>query len=143
MVARARAAYALLVLALFASASGARKPKADLAPDARLRVGVKFRPEVCERKSRKGDELTLHYEGSLRKTGLLFDSSRARDAPFRFTLGAAQVIKGWDTGLLAMCAGERRRLTIPSGLAYGAQGSPPQIPAGATLVFDVELLTIG
>ena len=118
------------------------KAKGDLAADAKLRVGIKHRPLECARKSVKGDALTVHYVGALRKTGKQFDSSRDRDSPFRFTLGAGQVIKGWDQGLLAMCPGEKRRLTVPSGLGYGDRGSGPAIPGGATLIFDVELMAI-
>ena len=118
------------------------KAKGDLAADAKLRVGIKHRPLECARKSVKGDALTVHYVGALRKTGKQFDSSRDRDSPFRFTLGAGQVIKGWDQGLLAMCPGEKRRLTVPSGLGYGDRGSGPAIPGGATLIFDVEVVNI-
>lgn len=130
------------VLLLLVGCRANMKPKDDLAADAKLRVGIKFRPQECARKSTKGDLLSMHYTGSLRRSGQKFDSSLDRDSPFQFTLGSAQVIKGWDQGLLSMCAGERRRLTIPSGLGYGDRGSPPRIPGGATLVFDVELLSI-
>ena len=93
-------------------------------------------------KARNGDLLSMHYTGTLRTDGSKFDSSLDRDQPFEFTLGSGQVIKGWDQGLLGMCIDEKRRLTIPSGLGYGDRGSPPKIPGGATLVFDVELLEI-
>jgi len=118
--------------------------KEDLPPDASLRVGVKKRiPEnECTIKTQKGDLLSMHYVGTLRKDGSKFDSSRDRDSPFEFTLGSGQVIKGWDQGLLGMCIGEMRKLTIPSGLGYGDRGSPPKIPGGATLAFEVELLDI-
>ena len=101
---------------LLACTTAVKKPKGDLPVDAPLRVGIKFRPRECSRKSGKGDLLSMHYTGSLRKSGTKFDSSLDRDSPFQFTLGGGQVIKGWDQGLLAMCVGERRRLTIPSGL---------------------------
>ena len=84
----------------------------------------------------------MHYTGTLRVDDSKFDSSRDRDSPFEFTLGSGQVIKGWDQGLMDMCIGEVRKLTIPSDLGYGDRGSPPKIPGGATLVFDVELLDI-
>ncbi|TMW56069.1 hypothetical protein Poli38472_008717 [Pythium oligandrum] len=116
--------------------------KDDLPANAQLRIGVKFRPETCEQRSESGDKLSMHYTGTLRKDGSKFDSSLDRNSPFEFTLGAGQVIKGWDQGLVGMCIGEKRRLTIPSDLGYGAHGAPPTIPGGATLVFDVELLEI-
>ncbi|EEY63813.1 uncharacterized protein PITG_02305 [Phytophthora infestans T30-4] len=116
--------------------------KDDLPPDAQLRIGVKHRPEECTMKSELGDTLSMHYTGTLRKDGSKFDSSVDRNQPFEFPLGAGRVIKGWDRGLVDMCIGEKRRLTIPSDLAYGDRGSPPKIPAKATLVFDVELLDI-
>jgi FKBP-type peptidyl-prolyl cis-trans isomerase len=75
-------------------------------------------------------------------TGEQFDSSRTRGTPFEFVLGAGQVIKGWDQGLRNMCVGERRKLTIPSGLGYGDRGAGGKIAGGATLVFDVELVEI-
>ncbi|OQR98514.1 hypothetical protein ACHHYP_08440 [Achlya hypogyna] len=127
---------------LLAAAVAVVAAKEDLPPTAPLRIGVKYRPEECDRKSESGDHLSMHYTGTLRKDGSKFDSSRDRNQPFEFTLGSGQVIKGWDQGLVGMCVGEKRRLTIPSGMGYGDHGSPPTIPGKATLVFDVELLAI-
>ncbi|CAJ0946540.1 unnamed protein product, partial [Mesorhabditis belari] len=107
----------------------------------KLQIGIKKRVDNCEVKSRKGDLLHMHYVGTL-LDGTEFDSSRSRDQEFTFTLGQGQVIKGWDQGLLNMCEGEQRRLTIPSHLAYGDRGAPPKIPPGATLRFEVELMKI-
>ena len=67
--------------------------KGDLDPDAKLRIGIKHRVSDCPRQAKKGDKLSMHYVGTLRKDGSKFDSSRDRDSPFQFTLGVGQVIK--------------------------------------------------
>lgn len=87
-----------------------------------------------------GDQVTVHYDGRL-TNGEMFDSSRERGQPFTFTLGAGQVIKGWDMGLLGMKRGDIRRLTIPPSLGYGFR-EVGSIPANSTLVFDVEMLSV-
>lgn len=88
-----------------------------------------------------GDKVSVHYVGTL-KDGKEFDSSRKRELPFTFDLGAGHVIKGWDQGIVGMRVGGQRKLTIPPSLAYGESGHPPIIPASATLVFVVELLEV-
>ena len=95
----------------------------------------------CTRKSKNGDNLSMHYTGTL-ADGTKFDSSVDRGTPFDFTIGVGRVIKGWEQGLLDMCPGEKRKLTIPSHLGYGDRGAGGKIPGGATLVFTVELLKI-
>lgn len=95
--------------------------------------------------AKKGDTVTVHYTGWLDKNGELgrkFDSSVDHGRPFSFPLGAGHVIKGWDLGVEGMRIGEKRRLTIPASLGYGARGAGAAIPGNATLIFDVELLQI-
>jgi FKBP-type peptidyl-prolyl cis-trans isomerase len=94
------------------------------------------------REAKVGDAVNVQYTGTL-LDGTKFDSSFDHGGePFKFTLGQGQVIKGWDEGVVGMKVGGKRRLRIPSELAYGSRGSPPAIPADAALVFDVELVSI-
>ncbi len=90
---------------------------------------------------RVGEEAVVHYTGRL-TDGTKFDSSLDRGKPFAFTLGEGSVIAGWEEGVLGMKVGEKRRLTIPPELGYGASGAPGAIPPNATLVFEVELVGI-
>jgi peptidylprolyl isomerase len=85
----------------------------------------------------------MHYVGKSLSTGAEFDASWDRGEPFAFTLGAGEVIPGWDIGVEGMREGGRRVLVIPPGLAYGAEGSPPNIKPGETLVFVVDLERVG
>ena len=89
---------------------------------------------------KEGDTVLVHYTGRF-TNGKVFDTSRGKP-PFHFVLGRGQVIKGWDEGVASMHVGGKRKLTVPPGLAYGAQGYPGVIPPNSTLVFQVELLEI-
>ena len=90
--------------------------------------------------AKKGQTVTVHYTGKL-TDGKQFDSSVGGE-PFSFSLGAGMVIQGWDVGVAGMKVGGKRKLTIPPEMGYGRMGYPPVIPGNATLVFDVELLSV-
>jgi peptidylprolyl isomerase len=119
------------------------KPKVTVpsgAPPKELEEIEVVEGEGAEAKS--GDKVTVQYVGVGYESEQEFDSSWSRNEPFPFTLGAGEVIKGWDQGIAGMKVGGRRELIIPPNLAYGPAGSPPVIGANETLIFVVDLLAV-
>jgi peptidylprolyl isomerase len=119
------------------------KPKVTVpkgAPPKKLVVKEIEAGSGAEAKS--GDEVTVQYVGVNYKNGKEFDSSWSRDEPFAFTLGAGEVIPGWDQGVEGMKVGGRRELIIPPQLAYGESGAPPAIGPNETLVFVIDLVEV-
>lgn len=88
-----------------------------------------------------GDTLNAHYVGAL-ENGTVFDNSYDRGQPIEFILGSGQLIKGWELGLIGMKEGGKRRLVIPPELGYGAKGAGKAIPPNATLLFEIELVSV-
>jgi FKBP-type peptidyl-prolyl cis-trans isomerase len=105
--------------------------------------GLRYKDEVVGTgvTAKAGDRVSVQYTGWL-ENGTKFDSSRDRNQPFEFQLGAGSVIRGWDEGVEGMRVGGRRRLVIPPELGYGARAVGGVIPANSTLVFEVELLSV-
>jgi len=118
---------------------------------AELKVYVYDGPKECDdtQKVKKGDHLSMHYTGTIDQSsatgekGSKFDSSRDRGDTFDVTIGTGQVIKGWDEGIVGLCVGAKANLIIPPEMGYGEQGAGGDIPGGATLHFDVEVVAIG
>lgn len=124
---------ALLLSLVFWSATNAQQEEVKVKiTDEKVGTGAE---------AKKGDVLQVHYTGWL-KDGTKFDSSKDRNKPFEFTLGAGMVIQGWDKGMVGLKVGGVRKLVIPYELAYGKRGRPPVIPPEAELTFQVELLQI-
>jgi len=88
-----------------------------------------------------GDKVNVHYRGTLESDGSEFDASYNRGQPLSFHVGKGQVIKGWDEGILGMCPGEKRTLTIQPESGYGSRAMGP-IPANSVLIFETELVSI-
>jgi len=121
---------------------GSFKPsEATPLPPAPTKLEITDETVGSGKEAKTGDKVSVHYTGTL-MSGKKFDSSRDKNQPFEFTLGQGQVIKGWDQGVVGMKVGGKRKLVIPPALGYGDNGSPPTIPGGAGLKFDVELLEI-
>ena len=119
------------------------KPKVTVpngAPSKKLEV--KDLEEGSGATAKSGDRVSVNYVGVNYKSGKEFDASWDRGEPFTFTLGAGEVIPGWDQGVEGMKVGGRRELIIPPELGYGAAGAPPAIPPNETLVFVVDLEAI-
>lgn len=130
----------ILILAIWLIAKPSKNVDKDLNQNI-MELQVDVLKEGAGEEIANGKVAVVHYTGWL-TNGDKFDSSVDRDLPFEFPLGAGRVIPGWDQGVLGMKVGEKRKLTIPSHLAYGERGMPPMIPENATLVFEVELLGI-
>ncbi|XP_062458072.1 peptidyl-prolyl cis-trans isomerase FKBP14 [Pezoporus occidentalis] len=132
---------ALLRAVLLGAALGCAA--AALIPAADVKVEVLQKPFICQRRTKWGDMMLVHYEGYLERDGSMFHSTHKHNngQPMWFTLGIREAIKGWDKGLKDMCVGEKRKLTIPPALAYGKEGKG-KIPPESTLIFNIDLLEI-
>ena len=138
------------------------QPSKPASPQGKVSKDLKQKPEIPKpsgspptklesedivegkgKAAKEGDKVSVQYVGVAFSTGEEFDASWERGEPFEFTLGAGEVIPGWDQGVVGMKVGGRRQLTIPAELAYGAQGSPPAIGPNETLVFVIDLKKIG
>jgi len=104
-------------------------------------VTIEILTEGTGEPAKAKDKITVHYTGWL-EDGTKFDSSVDRGPAFIFTLGIGQVIQGWDEGILGAKVGEKRKLTIPSALAYGETGMGSIIPPNSILIFEVEIINI-
>ncbi|KAL7527815.1 hypothetical protein ACHAXR_002146 [Thalassiosira sp. AJA248-18] len=115
-----------------------------------LKVDVYDGPKECDdsQKVKKGNYLSMHYTGTIDQSsatgekGKKFDSSRDRGQTFDVKIGTGQVIKGWDEGIVGLCLGAKANLIIPPDMGYGDRGAGGDIPGGATLHFDVEVVAI-
>jgi len=142
-----RSACAVLALALLAALSPFGRPQAAANQVIEMPNGLKYTDDKAGNgaEATAGKKVSVHYTGWLSDNGAKgkkFDSSVDRGQPFQFTLGAHQVIAGWDEGVAGMKVGGKRTLVIPPELGYGARGAGGVIPPNATLIFDVELLGV-
>lgn len=132
----------VLSMVLLMSAVAQTQPAAERTTASGLKI-VDIPGPADGSVAKAGDTVWVHYTGKLADTGKEFDSSKGpgRGEPIDFVLGAGRVIKGWEEGIAGMKIGDKRQLTIPATLGYGASGTPGgPIPPNATLVFDVELM---
>lgn len=127
------------------------EPKTEVAQSAVKETASGLKYEVLQAaapeapRAEAGKQVKVNYTGWLEENGAQgakFDSSADHGAPFTFTLGAGQVIQGWDEGVSMMAVGEKTRFVIPASLAYGEKGVEGAIPANANLIFEVELLEV-
>jgi len=137
------------------SSSGESAGSTDISTNTKVKPEVTVPSEPAPKKlvenevvegtgkeAKSGDEVTVQYVGVGYESEEEFDSSWSRNEPFSFTLGAGEVIPGWDQGVAGMKVGGRRELIIPSELAYGPAGSPPAIGPNETLIFVIDLLAV-
>ncbi|XP_019409312.1 PREDICTED: peptidyl-prolyl cis-trans isomerase FKBP7 [Crocodylus porosus] len=137
-------ALALQALGLLAPPALGQTPE-PAAGREEVKIEVLHVPADCTPRSRRGDMLNAHYDGYLAGGGARFYCSRTQNEghPKWFVLGVGQVIKGLDIGMMNMCPGEKRKVTIPPSLAYGEQGyAQAKIPPNATLIFEIELYAV-
>jgi peptidylprolyl isomerase len=128
------------------SGESAKKTKPEVPPPTGAppqQLEVQDLEEGSGAEAKSGDKVTVQYVGVGFDSGKEFDASWNRGEPFSFTLGASEVIPGWDQGVEGMKVGGRRELIIPPELAYGETGSPPVIGPNETLVFVIDLLEVG
>jgi FKBP-type peptidyl-prolyl cis-trans isomerase len=139
--------FSVATLSLFACSKKVDEPHDSYKPTqvqeepGPTKLEIKDEVVGTGKEAKTGSAVSVHYTGTL-MNGTQFDSSRTSGKPFEFTLGEGHVIKGWDQGVVGMKVGGKRKLVIPSDLAYGENGSPPTIPPNAPLKFDIELLDV-
>ena len=138
----ARIAFALTIVLATACSSGSAGLSGG-GQEVTTPSGLKYTDQVVGtgKQPQPGQTAVVHYTGWT-LDGKKFDSSKDKNQPFQFPLGAGRVIKGWDEGVATMKVGGKRILIVPPELGYGARGFPPVIPPNATLKFEVELLDV-